>query len=70
MNMQLPQARIVKQGGQLYAPPPPLARVRRPGAVKEQFREAAELAVGLWPLFAVMLLMVGLLVSATYWSAP
>jgi hypothetical protein len=38
--------------------------------VKEQFREAAELAVGMWPLIAVMALMVGLLISATYWSAP
>ena len=68
--MQLPQARIVKQGGQLFAPPPPLARTRRPGAVKEQFREAAELALGLWPLFAVMLLMLGLLISAANWTAP
>ncbi|MDQ3339544.1 MAG: hypothetical protein M4D80_30635 [Myxococcota bacterium] len=68
--MQLPQARIVKQGGQHFAPPPPPARARRPNDVKEQFREAAELAVGMWPLIAVMLLMVGLLISATYWSAP
>jgi hypothetical protein len=70
MNMQLPQARIVKQGGQLFAPPPPLSRARRPGAVKEQFREAVELALGMWPLFAVMLLMVGLLISAANWTAP
>ena len=68
--MQLPQARIVKQGGQLFAPPPPLAPARRPGAVKAQFREAAELALGLWPLFAVMLLMLGLLISAANWTAP
>ena len=68
--MQLPQARIVKQGGQLFAPPPRPARARRPGHVKEQFRDAAELALGMWPLIAVMALMIGLLISATYWSAP
>jgi len=67
--MQLPQARIVKQGGQLFAPPPP-TRQRRPGQTKEQLRDAAALAVGMWPLIAVMLLMVGLLISATNWSAP
>lgn len=68
--MQLPQARIVKQGGQLFAPPPPLAPARRPGAVKEQFREAAELAVGMWPLIAIMLLMVGFLIVGANWDAP
>lgn len=67
--MQLPQARIVKQGGQLYAPPPP-APTRRPGQLKEQLRDAAALAIGMWPLFAVMLLMIGLLVSAANWSSP
>jgi hypothetical protein len=73
MNMQLPQARIVKQGGQLFAPPPPPARirrVRRPGQLKEQCRDAAALALGMWPLLAVMLLMLALLVSAANWSAP
>ena len=71
--MQLPQARIVKHGGQLFAPPPPVRaarRTRRPGSTKEDLREAAALALGMWPLFAVMLLMVGLLVSAANWSAP
>ncbi len=71
--MQLPQARVVKQGGQLYAPPPPLAPVRRrrpPGYHKEQMREAAALAIGMWPLMAVMLLLVGLLISAAHWSSP
>jgi len=68
--MQLPQARIVKQGGQLFAPPPAPARQRRPGQMKEQLRDAAALAVGMWPLVAVMLLMLGLLISATNWSAP
>jgi hypothetical protein len=70
--MQIPQARIVKHGGQLFAPPPPLPsrRARRPGQMKEQLHDAAALAVGMWPLFAVMLLMIGLLVSAANWSAP
>ena len=70
--MQLPQARIVKHGGQLFAPPPPLPsrRARRPGQMKESLRDAAALALGMWPLFAVMVLMLGLLISAANWSAP
>lgn len=69
MNMHLPQARIVKQGGQLYAPPPPVSS-RRPGQLKEQLHDAAALAIGMWPLIAVLLLMLGLLVAAANWSAP
>ena len=68
--MQLPQARIVRQGGQLFAPPPPPARARRPGAVKDQCREAAELAVGMWPLIAVVLLTLGFLILGANWSSP
>ena len=67
--MQLPQARIVKHGGQLFAPPP-RASTRRPGQLKEQVRDAAALAIGMWPLVAVMALMLGLLISAAHWSAP
>ena len=69
--MQLPQARIVKHGGQLFAPPPrprAPARRRRPGQLKEQMRDALALAIGMWPLTAAMLLMLGLLVSAANWS--
>jgi hypothetical protein len=69
MHMQLPQARVVKHGGQLYAPPPP-APTRRPGQLKEQLHDAAALAIGLWPLVAVMGLMVAMLIAATNWNAP
>ena len=69
--MHLPQARIVKHGGQVYAPPPapPVSR-RRPGQTKEQMHEALALAVGMWPLFAVMMLIVGMFILATYRGAP
>jgi hypothetical protein len=67
--MTLPQARIVKQGGQLFTPPP-VPSTRRPGALKEQLRDAAAIAIGLWPLSAVVLLMLGLLFSAAMWSSP
>ena len=66
--MPIPQARIVKHGGHLFAPPP-APPVRR-GEWKSQARDALAVAIGLWPLIAVMLLMVGLLVSAANWSSP
>jgi len=63
--MPLPQARIVKQGGQLFAPPPP-PPTYAPGHFKAQLREVAAMAIGMWPLTAVCLLMV----FAANWSAP
>jgi hypothetical protein len=68
MHMQLPQARVVKQGGQLFAPPPVASR-RRPGELKEQLHEAAAFAIGMWPLFAVCALMIGFLIAASNWNA-
>jgi len=70
--MALPQARIVKQGGQLFAPPPPPPQLptRRGPPVKEQLRDAAAFVIGMWPITAVMLLMIGLLISAANWSSP
>lgn len=67
--MQLPQARIVKHGGQLFAPPP-AAPTRRPGQLKEQLHDAAAFAIGMWPVLAVMALMVAFLIAATNWNAP
>ena len=69
MRNSLPQARVVKQGGQLFAPPPP-PPTRRPGELKAQLREAAAMAIGMWPLTAVCVLMFVLLVFAANWSAP
>ena len=67
--MALPQARIVKQAGQLFAPPRALPGANT-GQWKTQLRDAAAVAIGLWPLVAVMLLMVALLISAANWSSP
>lgn len=67
--MGLPQARIVKQGGQLYAPPPPVS-TRRPGQFKEQLYDAVALAVGLWPLIVAMVAIFALFILAAYQSAP
>ena len=38
--------------------------------MKEQLRDAAAVMIGLWPLTAVVLLMLGLLISAANWSSP
>ena len=66
--MALPQARVVKQGGQLYAPPPRPASP--PWQWRTGLRDAAAVMVGLWPITAVMLFVLALLISAANWSAP
>jgi hypothetical protein len=43
---------------------------RRPGQLKEQLHEAAAFAIGMWPLLAVMGLMVAFLIATTWWNAP
>lgn len=64
----IPQARIVRKGGLVFAPPP---RPREPpSAFVEQLRSALAVAVGLWPLTAVLLLAVGLLYLAGHAGAP
>ncbi|MEO7093457.1 MAG: hypothetical protein ABI175_09415 [Polyangiales bacterium] len=64
----LPQARVVRAGGQLVTPPamPPGPRTR----TNERLREALALALGLWPLTGVMLLAFGLLALAGLYSSP
>jgi hypothetical protein len=64
----IPQARVVRSAGQQIAPPP--APRRPPGPLFEQARSALAVAVGLWPLTAVVLLAMGLLVLAANFSAP
>ncbi|MGN6108619.1 MAG: hypothetical protein ACTHU0_26170 [Kofleriaceae bacterium] len=64
----VPQARVVRNGAQRYAPPPEPKRPRRPAA--EQLRVALGVAMGLWPLTAVVLLMIGLLIIAGNSGAP
>ena len=64
----IPQARVVRNAGQLVAPPP--APRRAPGALAEQARSALAVAIGLWPLTAIVMLMFTLLFFASVWSAP
>lgn len=64
--MALPQARLVKQGLQHYAPPPPV----RTNQWKTNLRDAAAVAIGLWPLTAIVLFMVTMLFAAAHWSSP
>lgn len=64
----IPQARIVRSAGQLVAPPP--APRRPPSFAMEQARQMLAVALGLWPLTAIVLLMFGLFYLATMFSAP
>lgn len=62
----IPQARVVRKGGQLYAPPPAPRMPREPGPVVQHLRTALAVAIGLWPLTAVMLLAMGFLIMAAH----
>lgn len=57
----IPQARLVRKGGQQFAPPRAPRTRREPSALYSQLRDALAVAVGLWPLTGVMLLGFGLL---------
>ena len=59
--MAIPQARIVRTGGHLVTPPPPAPE---PSKLAEHARNALAVAIGLWPLTATMLLMLGLVIMA------
>jgi hypothetical protein len=66
--MSLPQARVVRKAGQLMTPPaPPPAE---PSLLGEHARNALAVAIGLWPLTATLLLMVGLIIMAGNAGAP
>jgi uncharacterized membrane protein len=60
----IPQARVVRKAGQLVAHPP--AR----SMLVENLRTMLGVAIGLWPLTAVVLLLIGLLVMAGNHGAP
>lgn len=64
----LPQARVVRSHGLAFAPPP--APPRPPGMMMEQLRSVLAVAIGLWPLTAAMMLMVGLFILAAKYSSP
>lgn len=65
---QLPQARVVRSHGQYLTPPP--APPPEPGMLAQQLRGALALALGLWPLTAALLLMVGLFVLVGRFGSP
>ncbi len=65
----LPQARLVRKGGQHFAPPR-APRSRERSVLREQLHGALAVAVGLWPLTAIVLLCTGLLVMAGNNGAP
>ena len=62
----IPQARVVRKGGQHFAPPPAPRDEEEPS----RLYEALNLAVGLWPLTAIVLLATGLLIMAGNNGAP
>jgi hypothetical protein len=65
----LPQARVVRKGGQLFTPPP-APRTREPSALAGHLRDAFAVAIGLWPLTGVLLLAMGLLLMAGNAGGP
>jgi hypothetical protein len=61
--VEMPQARVVRKAGQVWAQPPvPPSEDRT--AISNGLRTALGYAVGLWPLTGVLLLMLGLLIIA------
>jgi len=64
----LPQARVVRSRGQLVSPPPAPPEPRT--KLGEALYSAAALAVGLWPLTAVMVLGFAMLALAGLYSSP
>jgi hypothetical protein len=65
----IPQARVVRKGGQLIAPPP-APRSHDETSLREHLHNAAAIALGLWPLTAILLLCTGLLIMAGNNGAP
>jgi hypothetical protein len=65
----LPQARVVRKGGQHFAPPPaPQTYEQR--AFRDNVHNALALMIGLWPITAIVLLCTGLLIMAGNNGAP
>lgn len=65
----LPQARVVRKGGQLFAPPP-APRVEEPSAFREGAMNTLAVLIGLWPLTAIVLLCAGFIIMAGHHGAP
>jgi nitrate reductase NapE component len=66
----IPQARVVRKGGQQFAPPRAPRTQPEPSALRQQLRTIVAVAFGLWPLTAVMLLALGLLWIAAFSGSP
>jgi hypothetical protein len=65
----IPQARVVRKGGQQFAPPA-LPKSNEPSKLRESLQDTLHLLVGLWPLTAIVLLATGLLIMAGNNGAP
>ena len=65
----IPQARVVRKGGQLVTPPP-VPPSHEKSALRTHVESALAIAIGLWPLTGVVLLMIGLLWMAGMNGAP
>lgn len=59
----IPQARVVRKGAHVFAPPP-APRTGEPGALGLHARNVLAVALGLWPLTCVVLLAAGLMIMA------
>ena len=66
----IPQARVVRKGGQQFAPPPAPRVKREPSALASQLRDVVGIAIGMWPLTGVLALAFGLLYMAGMNGAP
>jgi hypothetical protein len=66
----IPQARLVRKGGQRFAPPRAPRTRPEPNPLVEQLRSAAGVAVGLWPLTTVLLMAFALLYIAGMSGSP
>jgi hypothetical protein len=66
----IPQARVVRKGAHVFAPPPAPRTAAEPGSFNEQARNAIAVLVGLWPLTCVVMLAVGLLIMAGNNAGP
>lgn len=64
----IPQARVVRKGAHVFAPPP--APPSEPSALGEHLRSVLAVAIGMWPLTGVILLAVGLLIMVGNNGAP
>ncbi|MCX5746118.1 MAG: hypothetical protein NT062_26875 [Proteobacteria bacterium] len=62
MATPLPQARVVRAAGHVFVPPPPPRSPR--GPIVQQLHTLLGVAIGMWPLTAVVLALVGLLLLA------